>query len=337
LAFSRFFIVAVVFVSGIPMRRHLRKRPAALNDRLARQPSPISLGAMLEPSSSGNRAARSRRKRNRQLAAASDVRLDVGGRMRYDAGEILSPIAGADEPHEVLRSRVEAILLLSREPVPARKLAQLAGLADATAARTLAGDLNGLYDRLQRGIRIEEVAGGYQLMTRKAFATWVQRLEHVPEVERLSQMALETLALVAYRQPILRVDVEAIRGVSSGELLRQLIERDLVRIAGRSEELGRPYLYGTTKRFLQVFGLQSLSRLPKADWIEEVDFQSAPTSSAEFVAKGNGDGISSGESSKNVSEEFEVESEDDLDEEDLDDEDVEPEWDEDEDEDDEDD
>jgi segregation and condensation protein B len=174
-------------------------------------------------------------------------------------------------------------------------------------------------------------------MTRKAFATWVQRLEHVPEVERLSQMALETLALVAYRQPILRVDVEAIRGVSSGELLRQLIERDLVRIAGRSEELGRPYLYGTTKRFLQVFGLQSLSRLPKADWIEEVDFQSAPTSSAEFVAKGNGDGISSGESSKNVSEEFEVESEDDLDEEDLDDEDVEPEWDEDEDEDDEDD
>jgi hypothetical protein len=155
LAFSRFFIVAVVFVSGIPMRRHLRKRPAALNDRLARQPSPISLGAMLEPSSSGNRAARSRRKRNRQLAAASDVRLDVGGRMRYDAGEILSPIAGADEPHEVLRSRVEAILLLSREPVPARKLAQLAGLADATAARTLAGDLNGLYDRLQRGIRIE--------------------------------------------------------------------------------------------------------------------------------------------------------------------------------------
>ena len=105
----------------------------------------------------------------------------------------------------------------------------------------------------------------YQLMTRAKFAPWLRRLQAAAAEVRLVAPAMETLAVVAYRQPVLRAEIEAIRGVQSGEVLRQLIERDLVRIAGRSNELGRPFLYGTTKQFLQVFGLRHLDELPRAD------------------------------------------------------------------------
>ena len=162
-------------------------------------------------------------------------------------------------------ARLEAILLLSREPLVSRKLAQLAGLADGTKARTLVRTLNRLYDSEGSAFRVEEVAGGFQLMTRAKFAPWLRRLHGAAVEVRLSAPAMETLAVVAYRQPVLRAEIEAIRGVQCGEVLRQLIERDLVRIAGRSEELGRPLLYGTTRRFLQVFGLRHLDELPRND------------------------------------------------------------------------
>jgi len=144
-----------------------------------------------------------------------------------------------------------------------RKLSQYANLADGTEARTLIRRLNDAYDRSGRAFRVERVAGGYQLLTRPQFATWIRRLEHVPHEMRLSAPAAETLAVIAYRQPVMRADIEAIRGVNCGEILRQLMERDLVRIGGRSEELGRPYYYTTTKRFLCLFGLESLDRLPR--------------------------------------------------------------------------
>jgi len=161
--------------------------------------------------------------------------------------------------------RLEAILFLAREPLSSRKLAQFATLADGTEARTLVRGLNELYDASGCAFRVEEVGGGFQLLTRPAFARWIRSLEGLPGEMRLSAPAMETLAVVSYRQPVLRVEVEAIRGVASGEILRQLMERDLVRISGRSEELGRPYLYSTTKRFLQLFGLRSLEQLPRAD------------------------------------------------------------------------
>ena len=161
--------------------------------------------------------------------------------------------------------RVEAILLLAREPLNSRKLAQLAQLEDGTRARTLVRKLNEMLDAAGRSFRVEEVAGGYQLLTRHKFAPWLRRLGNVPLEVRLSAVALETLAVVAYRQPVLKADIEAIRGVHCGEVLRQLMERDLVRIGGRSEELGRPYLYATTKRFLQQYGLRSLDELPRAE------------------------------------------------------------------------
>jgi segregation and condensation protein B len=168
---------------------------------------------------------------------------------------------GRDEP----TLRLEAVLFLAREPLNTRKLAQLAGLADGTEARTLVRRLNRLYDESGSAFRAEELAGGFQLLSRPKFGPWLRRLCRSPVEVRLSAPAQETLAVVAYRQPVLRAEIEAIRGVDCGEILRQLMDRDLVRTAGRAHELGRPYWYATTKRFLQVFGLRHLDELPRAD------------------------------------------------------------------------
>jgi len=166
---------------------------------------------------------------------------------------------------------VEAILMMAKEPISARRLAVLAELDDPTQARSIARQLNEQYDRKGHAFRIEELAGGVQILTRPQFAHWLRRLDHVAGEELLSQGMLETLSIVAYRQPVLRAEIESIRGVSCDEVLRQLMHRDLVRISGRQEELGRPFLYGTTKRFLQLFGLQSLDSLPRAKKIRQAE------------------------------------------------------------------
>lgn len=181
-----------------------------------------------------------------------------------ESGGAASAVAsGTGRDHRL--QRLESVLFLSREPLTTRKLSQYANLADGTEARTLIRRLNDLYDCSGRAFRVERVAGGYQILTRAQFSGWVRRLEHVPHETRLSAPALETLAVIAYRQPVLRADIEAIRGVNCGEILRQLMERDLVRIGGRSDDLGRPYLYTTTRRFLQTFGLDSLESLPRVE------------------------------------------------------------------------
>ena len=181
------------------------------------------------------------------------------------------PLAASGRDHRL--QRLEAVLLMSREPLNSRKLSQFANLADGTEARTLLRRLNEWYDKIGRSFRVEEVAGGFQLLSRKKFGTWLQRLTHIPTETRLSAPGLETLAVIAYRQPVLRADIEAIRGVNCGEILRQLMERDLVRIGGRSEELGRPYLYCTTRRFLNLFGLVSLEELPRSEELRELPLE----------------------------------------------------------------
>ena len=160
-------------------------------------------------------------------------------------------------------ARVEAVLFVAKQPIHARKVALYANLADGTEARTLMLGLNQIYQQTGCAFRVIEVAGGWQLRSRPQFASWLRRLPQTPAEVRLSPPSLETLAVIAYRQPVTRADVESIRGVSCGEIIRQLIERDLVTVAGRSEELGRPYFYATTKRFLEVFGLQSIEGLPR--------------------------------------------------------------------------
>ena len=188
------------------------------------------------------------------------------GALRWLDPRAASPAAptGIAAARIARRSRLEAVLLLAREPMSLRKLAQSANLADATEARTLLTDLRQRYDARGSAFTVEQLAGGYQLRTRPKFAPWLRPLVPSEEQVRLSPPALETLAVVAYRQPILRAEVEAIRGVACGEILRQLLDHDLLRIVGRSEELGRPLWYGTTRRFLQVFGLSNLEALPLA-------------------------------------------------------------------------
>jgi segregation and condensation protein B len=166
-------------------------------------------------------------------------------------------------------ARLEAVLFLAREPLTTRKVAEFAGLADGTEARTLIRRLNRWYDETHSAFRAEELAGGFQLLSRPQFGPWLARLYDSPVEMRLSTPALETLAVVAYRQPVVRAEVEAVRGVDCGEMLRQLMDRDLVRTAGRADELGRPYRYATTKRFLKVFGLRHLDDLPRAELLRE--------------------------------------------------------------------
>jgi segregation and condensation protein B len=170
-------------------------------------------------------------------------------------------------------------LLIASEPVTTRRIARLANLADATEARTLLGRLVQRYRARGSGLTIEQIAGGYRLLTRPILSSWVRKLHGLPDDIKLSPAAMETLAVVAYRQPVVRAEIEAIRGVQCGELLRQLIERDILRIVGRSPELGRPLQYGTTKRFLEAFGLADLGQLPA---IEEAPTSVAPTSSFEI-------------------------------------------------------
>jgi segregation and condensation protein B len=135
-------------------------------------------------------------------------------------------------------------------------------LRNGKEARQLIEQLNKQYDKINCAYRIEQVAGGYQLMSRPVFSSWLKRLDHTTAPQRFSAPSIETLAVIAYRQPAMRAEIEAIRGVGCGEVIRQLMERDLVRIAGRSEELGRPYLYATTRTFLGLFGLGSIDDLP---------------------------------------------------------------------------
>jgi segregation and condensation protein B len=161
-------------------------------------------------------------------------------------------------------ANVEALLFAADEPLPARRLAQLAGLADVAAARRLLRKLQGFYDRDGTSFQIEELAGGFQLLTRPAYHRWLSALRRGQNDPHLTGAARETLAIVAYRQPIMRANIEAIRGVHCGETLRLLMEKGLLRIAGRDDSLGRPVLYGTTKKFLQIFGLRTLKDLPQA-------------------------------------------------------------------------
>jgi len=158
-------------------------------------------------------------------------------------------------------SIAEALILASPEPIPLARLASLIPSCKPTAARALVDELNAEYVMRGRAFEIWEVAGGFQLRTLPAFAGYVQASQ--PERPlRLSQAALETLAVVAYRQPVTRAEIEHVRGVDAGAVLRTLLERHLVRIAGHREVPGRPLLYATSRRFLEVFGLARIEDLP---------------------------------------------------------------------------
>jgi segregation and condensation protein B len=164
---------------------------------------------------------------------------------------------------------VEALVLGAPEPVSAQKIADIVPGLEPEDARALLAELGREYEEQGRAFEIWEVAGGYQLRTRPEYASYL-RLLHRERPLRLSRAALETLAVVAYRQPVTRAEIEAVRGVEADAVLKSLLDRHLVRIAGHREVPGRPMLYGTTRRFLEVFGLTRLDDLPTLREMEEL-------------------------------------------------------------------
>jgi segregation and condensation protein B len=165
---------------------------------------------------------------------------------------------------------IEAMLVSSDRPLKASAIVDaLAVHLDRPVAVPIVVEaislLNGRYDEQKRAFRIEEISGGYRLMTRSKFAPIVAAMHRARATTRLSKPALETLSIIAYRQPITRAELESIRGVACGEVVRTLMDRRLVKITGRAEELGRPMLYGTTRQFLDTFGLASVKDLPKPE------------------------------------------------------------------------
>ena len=167
------------------------------------------------------------------------------------------------------RRIVEALILSSPEPISAARLAEIIPYCDAGQAKDLVNELNTEYGEQDRSFEIWDVAGGYQLRTRAEFSGYLQKLQKERAL-RLSQAALETLAIIAYRQPVTRAEIEEVRGVDAGATVKSLLERHLIRIAGQREVPGRPMLYGTTRRFLEVFGLERLKDLPTLRELDEL-------------------------------------------------------------------
>jgi len=177
------------------------------------------------------------------------------------------------------REIIEALLFATDEPLTVRQLVEIFGMpeegeapAAVTGEEVLAAidELNGEYARAGRAVRIVRVAGGYQFATKPEFAPWLGRMLREKSRRKLSVSALETLAVIAYKQPVTKPEIETIRGVNADYVLRTLLERSLVAIVGRASTPGRPLLYGTTKEFLKHFGVNDIADLPKPREIDEL-------------------------------------------------------------------
>ncbi len=186
------------------------------------------------------------------------------------AGSQESPLAAErDESARVqaledreLKAIIEALLFVSAEPVPMDRLMIALGTISKGEVKQALQSLREDFDREGRGVQLVELAGGYQIVTRLEYAPWIKRLAKAKASPKLSRSAMESLAIIAYKQPIVRSEIEQIRGVEVSGVLRTLLERKLIRMVGRKDVPGRPIMYGTTKLFLQQFGLGDLSQLP---------------------------------------------------------------------------
>ena len=169
---------------------------------------------------------------------------------------------------EDLKNIIESLLFVAEEPLSPERLKKLVGPVESSEIHAALAALQAELDSRRGGFYLSEVAGGFQFRTRPEYTPWIRRLID-PKPVRLSRAALETLAIIAYKQPIIRTDVEHIRGVDCGGVLRQLLERKLVRVLGRKEIPGRPLIYATTKRFLETFDLRDLRDLPTPQEVQE--------------------------------------------------------------------
>ena len=163
---------------------------------------------------------------------------------------------------------VEAVLFASDESLSDARLAKIVETS-VKQVRQCVKNLNEKYQANNNAFRIEQIAGGYQMLTLSTYNYWLKQLLRARSDSKLSPAALETLAIIAYKQPVIRADIEAIRGVAAGEVIRTLCYKGLVKIVGRAEILGRPMLYGTTKKFLEIFGLNTLKDLPEIEELKK--------------------------------------------------------------------
>ncbi len=179
-----------------------------------------------------------------------------------------------------LKNIIESLLFVAETPLTVDQIKQIVTLPDSKLIRQTLNELTQEYEDRQGAFRLKEVAGGFQFRTRPEYVPWIKRFLQ-PKPARLSKAALETLAIIAYKQPVIRSDVEQLRGVDCGGVLRMLLERKLIRVLGRKEIPGRPLIYATTKEFLQVFDLKNLKDLPTPKEIEalaqEPDLEEVPT------------------------------------------------------------
>jgi segregation and condensation protein B len=182
-----------------------------------------------------------------------------------------------------LRNIIESLLFVTDEPLTVDRIRKVVKTADARAIREAVQALSEEYEARKGGFTLSEVAGGYQLRTRPEYKEYIKDLLQ-PAVPRLSKAALETLAIIAYKQPIIRADLEHIRGVDSGGVLRMLLKRKLIRVLGRKEIPGRPLIYATTKRFLEMFDLKDLKDLPTPKEIEDLGSEASDELAAAFEA-----------------------------------------------------
>jgi len=187
-------------------------------------------------------------------ADASDEQTDL-----LNSGEDFQPS---------VESVVEAVLFASDEPLTAARLADIVE-TNTKQIRQHVKSLNEKYQAHNNAFRIEQIAGGFQMLTLSPYNNWLRKMLRARSDSKLSPAALETLAIIAYKQPVIRADIEAIRGVAAGEVIRNLMYKGLVKIVGRAEVIGRPMLYGTTKKFLEVFGLNALKDLPKIEELKK--------------------------------------------------------------------
>ena len=173
-----------------------------------------------------------------------------------------------------IKSAIEAILFVSGEPLPAREL--ISNLeVDNKLVLEIINEMIEEYKKEDRGIRLIEINGGYQLVTKEENSDYIQKLLKKNRKHSLSQASIESLAIIAYKQPITRIDIDEIRGVKSESALQRLVERNLIREVGRLEVPGRPILYGTTDEFLRQFGLKTLKELPSLDLYEDKETEEA--------------------------------------------------------------
>ena len=198
---------------------------------------------------------------------------------------------------------VEGVLFASDAPLKAEEIARADESLDEDRVEEAILELKTLYDETERAFQVVELGEGYQILTRAEFAPYLERFDTVPRPSRLSGPALETLAIIAYRQPIGRIEVEYIRGVGSAGVIRTLQDRDLIDVVGRAEGLGRPLLYGTTQRFLEHFGFASLDELPRPEELPVILREKTPL---EELLEGEEDGVG-GEAPAGVQEEMALE------------------------------